>query len=61
LTTIRMPIAEMAAAAVHAAIDTEPDGAPAAPAVYKPTLVVRRSSGPVPVPVPVSPIRPASG
>jgi DNA-binding LacI/PurR family transcriptional regulator len=52
LTTVRQPIAEMAAAAVRAAID-EADGdsdEPATPTVetLSPTLIIRESTGPAP-------------
>jgi DNA-binding LacI/PurR family transcriptional regulator len=48
LTTVRMPMAEMAAVGVGAAIDTESAAATPAVQVLAPTLVLRDSSGPPP-------------
>lgn len=45
LTTVRMPIAEMAAAGVKAAIDEEQDRE-AKLQILRPTIVIRESSGP---------------
>jgi DNA-binding LacI/PurR family transcriptional regulator len=49
LTTVRMPTAEMAAAAVKAAIDEDEDGEAPMVQIIAPTIVVRDSSGPAPV------------
>jgi DNA-binding LacI/PurR family transcriptional regulator len=59
LTTARMPIAEMAAVAVGAAIDENSDPAPVL-GLLTPTLVVRRSSGPVPQPRDLAATRPVT-
>jgi DNA-binding LacI/PurR family transcriptional regulator len=48
LTTVRMPIAEMAAAGVRAAIDEGRDHGVATVAILKPAIVIRESSGPAP-------------
>jgi DNA-binding LacI/PurR family transcriptional regulator len=48
LTTVSMPIAQMAAAAVKAAIDEGQDSEATALQILTPTLVVRESSGPAP-------------
>jgi len=47
LTTVCMPIAEMAAAGVKAAVDADQDGE-AALQILRPTMVIRESSGPAP-------------
>jgi DNA-binding LacI/PurR family transcriptional regulator len=44
-----MPTAEMAAAAVKAAIDEDEDGEAPMVQIIAPTIVVRDSSGPAPV------------
>ena len=46
LTTVRMPIAAMAAAAIDIAIGVEP--ADGGPSIFSPELVVRRSTGAAP-------------
>ena len=48
LTTIRMPMAEMAAAGVKAAVGEDGDREPMTLQLFKPTIVVRESSGPAP-------------
>jgi DNA-binding LacI/PurR family transcriptional regulator len=48
LTTVHMPIAEMAAAAVRAAIDEGEDSEVKVLEIIKPAIVIRRSSGPAP-------------
>lgn len=48
LTTVCMPIAEMAAAGVKAAIDEDQEGGPTLQ-ILKPTMVIRELSGPVPL------------
>jgi DNA-binding LacI/PurR family transcriptional regulator len=48
LTTVCMPIAEMAAAGVKAAIDEGEDREATTLQILKPTVVVRESSGPAP-------------
>ncbi len=49
LTTVRQPISEIAAAAVRAAIDEASGQASPIAERLEPTLIVRESSGPVPV------------
>jgi len=49
LTTVRMPIADMAAAGVKAAIDDREDPEAAALQILTPKLVIRESSGRAPV------------
>ena len=49
LTTVRQPMAEMAAVGVEAAIDKDAEGAPVVQLLV-PSLVVRESSGPPPDP-----------
>jgi DNA-binding LacI/PurR family transcriptional regulator len=46
LTTVRMPMAEMAAAGVKAAVDEGEDREATTVQILKPTVVVRESSGP---------------
>jgi DNA-binding LacI/PurR family transcriptional regulator len=46
LTTIRMPMAEMAAAGVKAAVGEDGDREPMTLQLFKPAIVVRESSGP---------------
>jgi LacI family transcriptional regulator len=48
LTTVRMPMAEMAAAGVKAAVDEGEDREATTLQILKPTVVVRESSGPAP-------------
>ena len=48
LTTVRMPIAEMAAAGVRAAIDEGEDKAAVTLEILKPAVIIRESSGPAP-------------
>ena len=49
LTTVCMPIAQMAAAGVRAAIEEEHDGEAVIVQILRPQIVIRSSSGPVPV------------
>jgi DNA-binding LacI/PurR family transcriptional regulator len=49
LTTVCMPIAQMAAAGVRAAIEEEHDGEAVIVQILRPQIVIRASSGPVPV------------
>jgi DNA-binding LacI/PurR family transcriptional regulator len=49
LTTVCMPTAEMAAAGVMAAVDEGQDHEATTVQILKPTVIVRESSGPVPV------------
>jgi DNA-binding LacI/PurR family transcriptional regulator len=49
LTTVRMPMAEMAAAGVKAAIHEGEDREMTTLQILKPTVVIRESSGPAPV------------
>ncbi|HEX6209095.1 MAG TPA: LacI family DNA-binding transcriptional regulator [Actinomycetota bacterium] len=61
LTTVRMPVREMVTEAVRMALGDR-DGPPAGPpAVLQPSLVVRSSTGPVPLESPGSPPSEASG
>jgi DNA-binding LacI/PurR family transcriptional regulator len=46
LTTVRMPVAAMAAAAIDIATRVAPDDG--GPPIFPPELVVRRSTGPAP-------------
>ena len=48
LTTVRMPIAEMAAAGVKAAVDGGEDREATTLQILRPTVIVRESSGPAP-------------
>src|SRR5438270_4276738 len=48
LTTVRMPVAEMAAVAVREALEPTPGADRIREHVIRPSLVVRRSSGPAP-------------
>jgi len=49
LTTITMPIAQMAAAGVRAAVDEEREGEAVTVQILRPQIVIRSSSGPAPV------------